>query len=236
MTEKPHLILPLAAAAAFVVTPAHATVNFLNGYSGTPAEVSSTTQFVYAGDVSASDLLDGITPSTTGWNTTNNASPLELTDGIHGLGFNDVPGDSVQGAWTTVGATATYSLGTGANGLGYDVTSVQSIADWVNVGFGNQGWTVAVELVGGGGFVDVATIDYQDLGTGVGTTKVTLSNLDVTGIQSLRVTANSVNGGANAGAFVWRELDVFGVDTVPEPSAAALLGLGVLTLLRRRRR
>jgi hypothetical protein len=186
--------------------------------------------------VSASDLLHGLTPVTTGWNTSNQASPLELTDGIHGVGFAEVSGDNVQGAWTTVGATATYSLGTGANGLGYDVTSVQSIADWVNVGFGNQGWTLAVELVGGGGFVDVATIDYQDLGSGGGgTTKVTLSGLDVTGIQSLRVTANSVNGGANAGAFVWRELDVVGASTVPEPSSFALIGLGTLALLRRRR-
>ena len=32
-------------------------------------EVSSASQFVYAGDVSASDLLHGLVPVTTGWNT-----------------------------------------------------------------------------------------------------------------------------------------------------------------------
>jgi hypothetical protein len=231
--------LPLVAL-AMTAPPLHAAVTFLNGHTGTPAEVFSTTQFTYQGDVSDSDLLNGSIPATTGWNTTNNASPTELTDGIHGAGFQVVPGDAVQGAWTTTGATATYTLGPGANGLGYDVTSIQSIADWVNVGFGNQSWTLAVQLAGGGGFVNVATVNYQPLVNAVatnniGTTKVTLTDLDITGIQALRVTANSANGGANAGAFLWRELDAFGSSTVPEPSAALLFGLGSLAFLRRRR-
>lgn len=179
-------------------------------------EVSSPTQFTYAADVSAADLIDGLIPATTGWNTGNNASPLELTDGIHGAGFGEVAGDNVQGGWTTVGATATYDLGTGANGTGFDIVSIQSIADWQNVGFGNQGWTMAVQVVGGGDFVDVVTVDYQALGTGPGTTKVTVTddagNL-ASGVRFIRITANQVNGGANAGAFVWRELDVFGTAT-----------------------
>ncbi|MEN8681937.1 MAG: hypothetical protein ABF391_17985, partial [Akkermansiaceae bacterium] len=68
-------------------------------------EVSHPTQFTYAGDVSSSDLLNGLTPITTGWNVSNEASPNELTDGIHGADFNVVAGDRVQGGWTTVGAT-----------------------------------------------------------------------------------------------------------------------------------
>jgi hypothetical protein len=189
-------------------------------------QVFSPTQFIYAGDVSNADLLTGLTPVTTGWNTTNQASPLELTDGIHGVGYQVVPGDAVQGAWTTVGATATYNLGTGANGSGFDITSMQSIADWVNVGFGNQAWTVAVKLVGGGSFVNLATVNYQPLGaSGVGTTKVTLtddSGVLATGVEFIKVTANSVNGGANAGAFVWRELDVFGTSSSVNPTPLAV--------------
>jgi hypothetical protein len=212
-------------------------VSYVNGYSGTTSEVNSTTQFAYASDVISSDLINGLTPITIGWNTTQQASPLELNDGIHGLGFSAVSGDNVQGAWTTVGATATYNLGTGANGLGYDITSVQSIADWENVRFGNQNWTLAVRLVGSSSFVNVATVDYQPITTansGIGTTKVTMSNLNLTNIEYFRVTAASVNSGTNAGAFVWRELDVSGISTIPEPSAAALLGLSALAMRRRR--
>ena len=207
-----YILLILSSAANW----AKATVTFENGYTGITTELNSPSQFTYSSDVSSTDLLHGITPTTTGWNTSNNASPAELTDGVHGAGFGEVSGDNVQGAWTTVGAIATYNLGTGTNGQGYDITSLVSIADWENVGFGNQGWTLAVEAVGGGGFVDVLTVDYQPLGSNIGTTKVTATDLNITGIQSVRVTANQVNGGANAGAFVWRELDLVGEPTNDE--------------------
>jgi hypothetical protein len=126
---------------------------------------TSATQFVYSGNVSATDLLHGLTPVTTGWNTSNNASPLDLNDGIHGAGFQVTPGHAVQGAWTTVGATAIYNLGTGPGGTGYDITSVQSIADWVSAGFGNQAWTIEVKPVGGS-YTTLATVNYQPLGSG----------------------------------------------------------------------
>jgi len=238
MKKSPKHIL--SAIFVLAAVPAHAAVVFVNGYTGTNSEVSSTTDQNYAGDVSASDLLDGITPTTSGWNTIQNASPLELTDGIHGVLFAEVVGDNVQGAWTTVGATATYDLGTGANGFGYDITSLQSIADWENVNFGRQAWTLAVRTVGGG-FEDVATINYQPvlaLDDDGGSTKVTLSALNISGIEALRVTANEVNGGVNDGAFVWRELDVYGAATIPEPSSFALLAgmLGLTWVMLRRRK
>ncbi len=199
--------------------PAHASAAFGTGFTGTASEVFSQTQFAYAADVSSSDLLHGITPMVTlaNWNTNNNAHPNELTDGIHGVGFNVIATDKVQGAWTKTNvSSATYNLGTGANGMGFNITSVQSIADWVNVGFGNQAWRIEVKPVGGS-YRDLATVNFQPLGkvapNDIGTSKVTLSSLDATGIESIRVTSDNVNGGSNSGAFVWRELDVFGAAT-----------------------
>ncbi len=185
------------------------TWSFTTGSLSLSLSEFSGTLLTYADDVSASDLLHGLAPIITGWNTSNNASPLELTDGIHGVGV--VSGDIVQGAWTTVGATAEYDLGLSPGGTGWDITSIQSIADWQDSGFGNQAWTVEVKSVGGA-YTTLATIDYQPLGSGGGTSKVTLtdpSGLLASGVEFIKLTANQVNGGA----FVWRELDVFGVSS-----------------------
>ena len=65
--------------------------------------------------------------ATTGWNSGNGANVNKLTDGIHGGTFTGA-GSIVAGAWTTVGVTAEYTLGTGTGGTGSDISSIQSIA------------------------------------------------------------------------------------------------------------
>ncbi len=161
-------------------------------------KVFSATELAYSADVSTTDLLAGKTASSvSGWNLTNDSTVAELNDGIHGRSFATA-GNSVAGTWTTVGATATYNLGLGTNNLGYDLTSIQSIAAWLNVGFGNQAYTVDVKLVGATSFTSLATVDYQPLGSAVGATKVTLTDTTgvlATGVEYIRFTANSVNGG-----------------------------------------
>lgn len=179
---------------------------------------SSTTQFAYTDDVSDSDLLHGLTPTVSGWNLNNNASPTELHDGIHGADFQAIPGDPVQGAWTTVGATAEYHLGKGTHGKGHDITMIRSIADWNSAGFGNQAWTVEVKPVGGD-YRILHTVNHHPLSSqpldGGGATKATLtgrSGLLAAGIESIRFTASHVAGSVD-NAFVWREVDVFGKPT-----------------------
>ena len=188
--------------------------------------VSSATELAYAGDVSSSDLLHGLTATTTGWQLDAEADPQEIHDGVHGNTFNDPPSDRVQGGWTTVGATAEYNLGLGS-GAGWDITNIQSIAAWNGAGFGNQGWTLEVKLKDAGSYTTLATVDYQPLGgAAAGATKVTLTDgtgVLASGVEYIKVTANSVNGGENAGAFVWRELDVFGVETGGGPTPAVAL-------------
>ena len=217
------LAIAALAGMALTVTSAHAVVVFTG--AGTATEVTGA-ELSYTTDVSATDLINGLTATTgTGWNTASGATLAELNDGIHGGNFA-AEGNTVQGAWSGAGAVAEYNLGLGASALGYDITSIQTIAAWQGGVLGNQDYKIEVKAVGGI-YTELASVDFGAL-TGGGATKVTMSGLDVTGIESIRFTAND--------ASVFRELDVIGVDTVPEPSAVALLGLGGLALLRRRRR
>ena len=207
---------PILAALALASFPADASVTFTG--AGSAAEANNSTQLAYTGDVSASDLLHGLTATTTGWNYGNGATPANLNDGTHGTSYDVVGAAAVATiAWTTVGATAEYNLGTGTGGMGYDITSIQSIADWNGAKFGNQGYKIEVKPIGGS-YATLATVDYQPL-SGAGTTKVTLTGLDATGIEFIKFTANSVNGGANGGAFTFREIDVFGVESGPDETA-----------------
>ena len=105
----------------------------------------------------------------------------------------------------------------------------------MNVDFGDQAWTVAVST-DDVSYDDVATVDYGPTSNG-GSTKVTLTDLDISGIQYIKFTANLITGNGNGQVFIWREIDVEGTATaVPEPSSAALLGLGGLALIFRRRK
>ena len=173
--------------------------------------ISSSTELAYAAAASDTDLLHGLTAYTSGWNMSGGASPQRLHDGTHGAAYNVVPREPVQGAWTTVGATAEYEFG-----KAFDITRIQSIAAWNSAGFGNQAWTVEVKLNGADSYTTLATVDHQPLGAGAGATNVTLtdpSGILASGVTAIRVIANAANSGANAGAFVWREFDVFGVET-----------------------
>ena len=226
--------MPFAAIAglALAATSAHAAVTISGPFTGASSEVNSTSEFAYDGNESSTDLLNGLdATSSSGWTLSNGSTVPELNDGIYGAGF---PGNNVTGLWSNEGATVEYSLG--ANALGYDITAIKSIAAWQSAGFGNQVWTVDVKAVGGS-FVNLATIDYTPSNNGSGATMVDLTGLDATGIESIRFTAGSTAGNSVGNDFVFREMDVFGAATVvPEPSSTALLGLGGLVLIFRRRK
>lgn len=169
-------------------------------------------ELAYAGGVSSSDLLHELIPIASGWVLGVNS----LNDGEHGLSF-DTTG-TIEGAYSAVGAIAEFNLGSGANGAGYDITSIQSIAAWNSAAFGNQVWAVEVKPKGGS-WNPLDTVDYQPL-TAAGATRVVLadeSGVLASGIEAIRFTANS--------AFVWRELDVFGVASAPEPVPPSLFSL-----------
>ena len=173
------------------------------------SQVSSTTELAYTNSVSNSDLLHGLTPTTTGWNSATGAS--KLNDGVHG--DTHATDGTTSIAWTTVGATATYNLGTG-DGSGWDITAIQSIAAWRSASFGNQACDVSVRYMCLDSFTPLPTltVDYQPLG-GVGVTRVAISNdteILTNGIEEMRFTARNVNGRDNRGGFSLREIDVQG--------------------------
>jgi hypothetical protein len=203
---------------------------------------SSQNEMAFASDVSPTDLLQGLSATVSGpWQLIGGATPANLNNGVHGATY-DIDG-AASVAWGFPGSSATYELGPG-NGYGWDITSIQSIAAWVNVGFGNQAYTVSARFIGDLDFTALPTlsVDYQPLTTGTpvdpGATRVIITDTDgvlIHGIDAIRFTMTSVNGGLNNGAFTFREIDVEGTMAVPEPASAALMILGASGLLIRRR-
>ena len=238
------LTKPLLAAVAtctFVAADsASAAVVYGSGVSGTTAEVfDNSNSTAYDGDISTTDLLNGLTPTFDGqWFTSGGRTPANMADGVHG-GVNDV---NTLAQTQSPPAVAVFDLGTGTNGLGFDLDSITSIASWRDSGFGNQVWTMEVAGVGADGsltstdFTTLVSVDYKPV-SGGGSTKVTLTALSGTltsGVQYVRITGLP-NSAGNSNRMAWRELDIQGAATVPEPGSLALLGLGGLLIARRRR-
>ena len=183
---------------------------------------SSRSELAFVGNVSDMDLLQGLQPETRRW-PANSATPFALNDGIHGNTYA-VDGSS-SAARTSERASVTFDLGLGA-GQGWDLTSIQSVAAWVNAGLGNQAYIVEVKQVGARDFRVLDTVDFQPLPNDMtaasdsGATRVTLrsaSGVLASGVEAIRFTANRVNGGKSDGAFAFREIDVFGVEPHANP-------------------
>lgn len=201
-----------------------------------PAISNAAVIFTSASDASATasigtDLLQTSLTSTT-WPTNNN-----INNGTTGA-FNENSGTNPANVTTGSTASYTFFLDVGTNPLGYDIASINSFSGWGDNRAGQSYTiylsTVATPLVfnqitpGGTGFdaVSVGASGQSLVTSVVDNTSAPLG----TGVHSIRFDVG-VNGAGN----VWREIDVIGAATIPEPSAAILGGLGLLALLRRRR-
>lgn len=212
-------------------------INTASNPTGTPD--ASTDELAYASFVSTTDLLHGIVGTGGSWNTiVPSASPSGLNDGTHGG-----DGGSLTGAaFANDGSSSirTFDLGNGPDGLGFNITEIQSIAAWKDAGYANQRYEVYVSLVGDTAFTLLATVNYQPFSVNGGAaTKVNIVDdtpgaFIATGIDAIRFNILDTTSSASGGV-VMREIDVFGSAAIPEPTSALLIGIAGLTILRRRR-
>lgn len=188
---------------------------------------TSTTNFdAFAGNISTTDLL---TTATVSAGVITNGGTAVLTDGAHGVDF---------AGWTNpaIGESVTWDLGTGT-GLGWDITEVNSISAFGNDALGGQEFTLEYATT-------AAPTTFIQLGgrygpLGGGGTGIVASEINITddtgtlatGVQFIRFTGRF---GVNPG---YRELDVMGTATVPEPGTyalfAGLIGLSYVMVRRR---
>lgn len=189
--------------------------------------------------VSNSDLLQTQLSSTTSSITLNvgennawsgGATVANLTDGL----FPTSPNSST-GSLAISGGNVVYELNTTVNTFGYDISSIGIFSGWNDDGRDGINVTVSYATVAAPlTFVDIANATQDD-----GSARFENANINETvspnvlasGVKSIRFTFNSPE---NAGVG-YKELDVIGVATVPEPSTALLGCLGILALMRRRR-
>ena len=163
---------------------------------------------------------------------------------------NSLGTGGTAGASSSIGVTSatsiTYTFDTsGSNSRGYDLTKIQTYAGWnyiYGIGRSNQGYAVELTFVGG---ATTTLLNKDSWATDpIYWTRVTLVNdadpgvaLLATGVKSVTFTnfENATAYHGDVGAVAYREIDIYGTTTVPEPAVASLLLLGAAAFSLRRR-
>ena len=208
------------------------------------ADYSTSTINAYNGDVSATDLVNA-----------GRASLASVSDAPNGpypgygfsiTGVNDGSGlaNSANSVWYHPGTNLTFTLNTnpatGGSSTGYDITNVGVFAGWTDFApFSDQTWDLQVTTTTNPVFTTLRSVNYvpypDDSNTSATSSKVVLT--DSTGKIATGVTAvqfvlyePTLSGSTKYGT-VYKEFDVYGTTTVPEPSTLVLLAAGLVGLL-----
>jgi hypothetical protein len=200
---------------------------------------NNTNQTAFA--VSNSDLVDiSSTASLSGVTTTGTISG--------GAASSLNSGTAADIFYADAAYSVTFNLNldvfTGGSALGYDISSINTFTGWEDERV-KQSYSVEYSLVGSASYISLGTFTNSPVTSpGAGNTyslQLILTDSTgtiVSGVDSIRFNLNPVyidtytqNGGS-----LYREIDIAGVATVPEPSTYVLLGLGVVALLALRPR
>ncbi|MFA7345955.1 MAG: PEP-CTERM sorting domain-containing protein [Terrimicrobiaceae bacterium] len=216
------------ALASFVGTASAAIIQ-TDSYSG-----AGTSQTFYT--VSSTDLVNQgestfLSQDTTDFTSWSSDPASILNDGAAGPG---IALDLADGTWTT-----TFNLNLSTNTLGYDITGVNTYAGW-NDARVNQKYTLSYSTAAAPTtFLSLGTFTFKPLPSNIGdaSTRVSLTEgttgVLATNVASIRFTFEEPTDAGDR--TVYREVDVLGVASVPEPSTFAMLlgGIGMLVGLRR---
>ena len=204
-------------------------------------QFNSNTAFSGGGELSTltNDLLTGIiqTGSTFADQEGLNAdtTSASLTNGAFGpAGLIAAPGPNPEVAIIGNFQTLTFTLGTGAFGAGYTISEFRAYSGWQDNGRSRQDYTLLYSTVAAPGtFLPLITVNgtqnMQDQLT------VVKDDLGAT-IPNVFAIQFQTAGNVQNGYVGWREFDLVGTSTVPEPASFSLLALGASAFLSMRRR
>lgn len=132
--------------------------------------------------------------------------------------------------WDTDGIfTATYTLNTTVNTLGYSISQVETFAGWPSDRAKQKYELLYSTVAAPGTFISLGTFSFSTANIS-GSTRVSLtddSGFLATGVKAIRFNVQSPGVGAET---VYREFDVIGIPT-PEPSSLGMLFVGFIALL-----
>ena len=140
-------------------------------------------------------------------------SPSLLTDG-------DLRAPQTGGPLGITGGSITYDLGSGANGVGYDITGIRSLSAWADGGRFKPKYAVSYSA-DGSNFTPLWTVNYSTA-TGNGADV----SLAINSLHNVRYVKFDFSGGQQNGWVSYTELAVFGTSTAAaDPFAGWINGL-----------